>query len=652
MRANKKIVLLLAVVTATLTGCAVTEEYDLYEIANTAKTMFFEEVLNMNLPYARTVKNCDAELPQNQKVVAREYGDYSVIYFPEKYAGTDYYFPYVEDVANGYHVTKFQGNTGAPIEFEWIGSIELGREIHEIAELENANYIELTDSSDMARLFAMSQTYEDNVLDSPEDIVWNLCIDTDVVVVRDGLCEISEQEKGYHVLLDVESDTRKGYASVFVDTAADTMIHFVYTEALEQYDDERARTFIDNLQLSDGVITQINDKICVEAGDRMDFVPAEYFDANPWELSQCTVDLGHKVWHTFGDYSCVISLFDQTYPLQVEVRDTTPPEVHLPELSGVVLEGERLVFNEAAMETKDVSKPIEIYIKDISDDFIVTEELCDEDGYINFTVCVEDAAGNITEKNTKYLFVENNDENTWMQKIGMEPGWYWENISFSLGNDELMEMMYGDPPDYVSLEELVEWENEFWGWNIAQKGVMIAESGIIDIRYENEGTDKMEEFYKGLAYVPENVLREYEQRGWYLKVIDDEMDNWITGGNSAGSTSYDYKRIKYTTASNQTEATIPHEFGHFVDYILGMKSESVEFKELYKERKKNRRIKKIGKYDEWDSYDEDGIYRGYAFANECEFFAESFEVCLTHPECMQKIYPEIYDYIMECINAL
>ena len=605
MRANKKTIVLLAVVTAALTGCAVTEEYDLYEITNTAKTIFLEEVLNTSLPYARTVKSCAAELPQNQTVVAREYGEYSVVHFPEEYAGTDYCFPYAEDIANAYHVTKFEGAAGAPIEFEWIGSIELGRELHEIAELEHANYIELADSSDMARLFAMSQAYENNSLDSPEDIVWNLCIDTDVVVVRDGLCEISEQDKGYHVLLDVESKTRKGYASVFVDTSVDTMTYFVYTEALEQYDDERTRTFIDNLQLSDGVITQIKDIIQVELGTIMDFVPAEYFEANPWELLQCEVDKKLNKWIKVGNYTADITLLDQTYPLQIEVRDTTPPEVILPDLSGVVLEGERLVLSEYSMDIEEISKPVKIYIKDISDDCVVTEELCDEEGYINFTVCVQDTSGNITEKNTKFLFVENNEQNTWMQKIGIEPGRYWEDISFFLGDAELMEMMYGDPPTYASLEELVEWNDEFWGWNTAKKGLQIAESGIVDIRYESEDTDNMKAFYEGLAYVPENVLQEYEQRGWYLKVIDEELDNWITGGEAAGLTSYSDKRIRYTTAANQGARTIPHEFGHFVDYILGMKSESASFQEIYNERKNSSKV--VKKKNAWHDYDTDNI---------------------------------------------
>lgn len=655
MRANKQIIVLLAVVTATLTGCAVTEDYDLYEITNTAKAILFEEVLNTNLLYERTAKSCDAEITQNQKVIAREYGEYSVVHFPEEYAGTDYYFPYVEDIANGYHVTKFQGSAEAPIEFEWIGSIELGREIHEIAELNNDNYIELTDSSDMTRLFAMSQTYEKNVLDSPEGIVWNLCIDADVVIAWDEEYEVVEQENGYQILFHVESNTRKGYAKIFIDANADTITHFVYTEALEQYDDERAREFIDNLQLSDGVITQKKDKISVEAGERMDFVPAEYFDANPWELSQCEVDLGHKVWHTFGDYSCVISLFDQTYPLQVEVRDTTPPEVKVADISGFALEGTLLkpnLYEYGLMQIKDLSRPFKVYYKEITEELTVTEELCDEEGNINITVCVEDAAGNMTEKQTKLIYLENNIENTWMEKVGVDVDLYWkkvskEYVSFGLTRGE-------DYLEDLTPEEVIEMAEKFWFAEEAkaEEGVIIAESGIIDIRYENEGTDKMQEFYEGLGYVPENVLQVYERRGWYVKIIDDEIGNQITGGNSAGDTWYDYKRIRYTTASYQDEETIPHEFGHFVDYILGWKSGTAEFKALYKKTKNNRNIKKTEEYDKWHTYDVNGIYRGYSYADEKEFFADSFAEYLTNSTKFHIHYPEIYDYIEKCINAL
>ena len=657
MRANKKLIVLLAVVTATLTGCAVTEEYDLYEITNTAKTLLFEEVLNTNLLYERTAKSCDAELPQNQKVVAREYGEYSVVHFPEEYAGTDYCFPYVEDIANAYHVTKFQGNVGVPIEFEWIGSIEFGREIHEIAELNNDNYIELADSSDMARLFAMSQTYENNEFDSPAEIVWNRCIDTDVLVVRDGLCEIIEQEEGYHVLLDVESKVRKGYASIFVDTDADTMTHFVYTEKIEQYDDERARTFIDNLQLSDCVITQKKDKICVEAGDRMDFVPAEYFDANPWELSQCTVDLGHKVWYTFGDYSCVMSLFGQTYPLLVEVRDTTPPEFELAEFSGFAVEGTELDIDKYITDSffedkdlnkyisahaKDFSKPLKVYYKDISNNIIVTEDLCDENGNINITVCIEDAAGNVTEKQTKMKYMEDNIENTWMEKIGYDVDLFWQKVSQEYVRYNMMDSEYISD---TALKKAIEWTEKFWHLEKAKEGVLLAEAGIIDIRYENQGTDKMEEFYEGLTYVPEKVLQKYKAYGWTLYVIDYELYDYVDGGTFSGYADGAKRSIQYTTAVRQTIDTIPHEFGHFVDFANSRKSNSAKFMAIYQERKNNR--KRTEK-----STDADGIYRDYSFSNEREFFADSFEACLTEPEMMQKTYPEIYDYIMECINAL
>ena len=320
--------------------------------------------------------------------------------------------------------------------------------------------------------------------------------------------------------------------------------------------------------------------------------------------------------------------------------------MHLSEDSGVVLEGERLVLSEYVMDIKDISKPLEIYIKDISDDFVVTEDLCDEEGYISFTVCVKDKAGNITEKNTKYLFIPNNDENTWMRKIGVDPGMYWDDISLSFGTWELME---GEHIGHISLEEIIEMKDELYNWEVAKKGLAIAESGIVDIRYESEFANT-KDFYAGLFYVPENVLQEYDRRGWYLKIIDDEIDNHITGEGAAGSTSYSDKRIIYTTATYQAATTIPHEFGHFVDYILGRKSESASFQKIYNERKDSSEIAK--KKNAWNRYDADGIYSGYSYANEHEFFADSFEVCLTNPEKMQTIYPEIYEYIMECIDAL
>ena len=121
MKANIKRLLVLATVMAALTGCAMTEDYDLYEIVNVPKNIFLEEVLNKNLNYSRTAEACATELPLEQKVIAKEYGEYSIVVFPEEYQGTDYCYPYKEDAANAYHVTKFQGSAETPIEFEWIG---------------------------------------------------------------------------------------------------------------------------------------------------------------------------------------------------------------------------------------------------------------------------------------------------------------------------------------------------------------------------------------------------------------------------------------------------------------------------------------------------------------------------------------------------
>ena len=46
------------------------------------------------------------------------------------------------------------------------------------------------------------------------------------------------------------------------------------------------------------------------------------------------------------------------------------------------------------------------------------------------------------------------------------------------------------------------------------------------------------------------------------------------------------------------------------------------------------------------------VYRGYSYADEKEFFADSFAEYLTNSTVFHIHYPEIYDYIEKCINAL
>ena len=254
------------------------------DLADTAKDFVLEDILGLKVNYSRTMVSGTEEIPKKQRVISEEFGDYSMVQFPESYQGTDYRYPYKEDETKAYHVTKFQGSTGIPIEFEWIGTMDLGTDINRITELQNANYVELTDSADEVRLFAMSETYDKDALDSPEKVKWDRVISADVKAVRHGLCEITESDEGYHVLLEVESDTRKGYASIYVDNGIDTVTQFVYTETVEKYDEERAKSFISNLQTSDNTVTLKQDKLCVELGEKMDFIPGEYLEGQELNL--------------------------------------------------------------------------------------------------------------------------------------------------------------------------------------------------------------------------------------------------------------------------------------------------------------------------------------------------------------------------------
>lgn len=62
-----------------------------------------------------------------------------------------------------------------------------------------------------------------------------------------------DETKAYHVLLEVESDTRKGYASIYVDNSMD-------------------------------IVTLKQDKLCVDLGEKMDFIPGEYLEGQELNL--------------------------------------------------------------------------------------------------------------------------------------------------------------------------------------------------------------------------------------------------------------------------------------------------------------------------------------------------------------------------------
>lgn len=618
-----KSVIILGVLTLTLSGCAQTDRVEINQFMRTG--------FGASIPYMRTLMDCAVETPEEQKKISDEYGEYCVAQFPDSFTGMHYIYPFKEDETNAYHVIKFEGTGGNPLDFEWIGNKEFGKKLFQIQDFPISNYLELTNVDDSGRLFAMSENYEQNRLDSYENVKWNRIIQADVKVDKEGLFEITEAENGYHVLCNVSSLQRKGYASIYVDRGKDTVTQFVYTEDAKDYDDNRAKEFIDNLQISDGIITQKETTVILESGETMSLIPGDFLDGNPYELSQCEYSGEEKRYNGIGNLEKKIPYLDTTYTVTIKVQDTKPPVLVERKFYDYVLEGQPLALKKylqmVSANATDASGEVSVYYKENleQNEVLATKDLCDEEGIIGLTVCMEDVAGNTAETIIKVRFIENNIENTWMEKVGRDVLDFWGLVFEDFGDSDL------------SLEEQRENIERFLNLENARIGVEIAESGMIRIQYDIEDYSKMASFYTGLSYVPESVLREFSRQGWYVQVVDYKLD---AKGQVAGDAAYAYRRIRYTTAVNQSEATMPHEFGHFVDHNNSDISSNPKFRSFYKEREAGRR--RTGA----QQMDADGIYRDYSFTNEVEFFAESFEMCLVDPYKMHSKYPEIYDSIM------
>lgn len=593
--------------------------------------------------YSRTLQNCTQYELQEQKTISLAYDTCKEVHFPSGYVGSYFKYPYWEEPGKAYHVVTFQGNKDLPIAFEWIGDSTLGTYIHEIEELQGSNYIELTDSTGKAKLFAAKETYEDGALDASNQVAWKDYIRTDVKVVEKSKAETTSHAKGYQIVQEVRENAGQGYAVIFVDTIQKTITQLVYTESKDIFDSQRVEALVGSLQLSDGIVTQTKHDVSVEVGNVITFFPDEYFEGNPYELSQYIWEQEGEVWTQTGSFMTTIGYGEEIFSLQVNVVDTTPPSFELDELSGIVVEGQTIELDEfvKVKKVKDASKPVTISYAGFEDSVTVGEEHCNENGVIPITVYIEDAAGNVAEGQTKLLFVERNEETAWVEQIGWDVGTYWELVFAEYMLDESL-----------TIEAAALRAEQEWGLDTAKEGVKLADSQVISISYQKEHTDNMEAFYTGLSYIPEELLQRFAKEGWTLQVMGDEITNAITGGISAGDTWYDEKLIRYSTASIQETVTIPHEFGHFVDVTLGWVSNQQEFLAMYQTRLANRGLHVTEYYDAYTTKDADGIYDGYSYSDVREFYADSFACYLMEPEKLQNTYPEIYAYLDACVALI
>lgn len=593
--------------------------------------------------YTRVLHHCTEYEQQEQKSISLAYGACKEVHLPRGYEGRYYKYPYWEESGKASHVVMFEGNGDLPIAFEWIGDSTLGTYLHEIAALENINHIELTDSTGKARLFVAKERYEGDALDDAKEVTWQEFIRADVEIAKKGMPELLLKETGYEFLLEVRTQEGKGYAKIVVDTFEKTVTQMIYVENKTIYDAQRVESLLGSLQISDGKITQREHRVNVEVGEAIAFFAGEYFEGNPYELSQYEWEDAGRRWSQTGSFISKIRYGEKTFDLQVEVVDTMPPSFEIPELSGIVLEGQTIALDEyvKVKKIKDVSKPVMISYAGLEENIIVSKEICDENGFITIPVVVEDSVGNQSKGQTKLLFVERSEETTWIERIGWDTRVYWELVFAEYSQDESL-----------SVEEACARVEQEWGLTQVRNGVILADAYKNSIFYGNASYENMEHFYDGFGYLSEELLNRFVEEGWTVHVIGDEIKNTVTGGISAGDTVYDEKMIRYSTASMQEVGTLPHEFGHFIDMKLAWPSQQPEFVAMYQTRILHRGIHVTEGYDIYATKDVDGIYDGYSYSDVREFFADSVACYLIEPQKLQDTYPEIYAYLDACVAQI
>ena len=129
--------------------------------------------------------------------------------------------------------------------------------------------------------------------------------------------------------------------------------------------------------------------------------------------------------------------------------------------------------------------------------------------------------------------------------------------------------------------------------------------------------------------IPENIRNNLETNSWRIVVTTNNFGkNYGYSGNILALTVYGEKTIYISVKDS---SSIIHEVGHFLDYSLGRVSSFPEFVDIFTEESGNLTLfHKTHK----DNY-----------STALEYFAESFQEYILHPNDLQNFCPKTYEYI-------
>lgn len=151
-------------------------------------------------------------------------------------------------------------------------------------------------------------------------------------------------------------------------------------------------------------------------------------------------------------------------------------------------------------------------------------------------------------------------------------------------------------------------------------------------RYIKEPT--IDKYERGLNEIPKSLLNRFlEQGSLYImtkvKPKQPKVRGMTTTKKHSGIDIY---------LNHKEYNTMPHEFGHVLDFFCDCISESEEFQEIYEKEKEAAHIQLN--------------YRDYHLSNSSEYFAQSFRNILCYKDMVREHLPETYNFIMKCLETI